>query len=140
MKKLLTVLLIILFAFSTSLMLIACDKEDDPGASSNVDITIANNSLAYTKANDIWKYPKNYDGQTICITGRYSVAKINGAGNDKHNFVGIYDGCCSWACISFDWAGKFPKEGQTVTVIGTIHKAVSNGVVYAEIEAESVTF
>lgn len=151
MKKIVTVLLIAMLCCLTAFVCFGCgnDSEEDTAQSrvikaADVDINVAaerSEMVAYTKTNDIWMYPKSYEGQTICIKGVYSVGKLSGDGDAEHRFVGVYDGCCVWSYLTVDWDGNVPPTGKTMTVIGTIHqRTTENGKSYAEIEASSVIF
>ena len=140
-RKCLSLLLFVCLCFSTTSVLMACgDESDDAPVAVDIDVlSYPNEMAAYTKTNDINRYPDNYDGQTIRIKGIFSQTKLNG-GSKKHNFIDVYDGCCSYAWVTFTWNGDFPASGAEVTVIGTIHTGKENGNKFAEITAEEIKF
>ena len=140
-KKSISLFLVLCLVLTVSTALFACGKDNDQEqADVDVDVlSMPNEMAAYTQTNDINKYPDNYTGKTIRIKGSFSRTKLNG-GSQKHNFIDVYDGCCSYAWVAFTWDGDLPKSGANVTVIGTIHTGKENGNKFAEITAEKVIF
>ena len=136
-------MMIFLFVAATTGM-VACKDE-----ASDAELVIGTTSggrdmMSYEKTNDVWMYPENYEGRQITIKGLYSVGELSGGGKEKHNFVGVYDGCCTWAYLSFVYDGELPGVNTIVTVKGIVHaKKLDTGskiVSYAEVEATEVEF
>ena len=141
-KKILTFLVLVAICFSSVAVLTSCGKDGKTNSAIKVDVDVMaspNEMAAFNKTNDINRYPDDYEGKTVRIKGSFSRTTLNG-GSKKHNFVDVYDGCCSWTWVTFTWSGDLPASGTTVTVIGTVHTAKENGNKFAEITAEKVEF